>query len=191
VSTSTDDASLVARCRAGDEAAWNLLVERYSRYVYAIAMRVYRLSESDAEDVFQEVFSRAFQHLPQLRDDAAVRPWLAQTTRRLAVDQLRRSGRVEPVGDGEDLDGAAGEPGEDVFAQLDEALSVREAMAALPESCREILDRFFARDESYRTIAATLDLSQVTIASRISRCLAKLRAELTGSGRNRDAGASS
>lgn len=186
----SDDATLVARCRDGDEAAWNLLVERYSRYVYAIAMRAFRLSEGDAEDVFQEVFARAFQHLPTLRDDAAIRPWLAQTTRRLAVDHLRRSGRVEAVGDEIEL-GAEGLPGEDAFERLDEALSVREAMSALPEHCQEILDRFFARDESYRAIAAALDLSQGTIASRISRCLAKLRSALGDLGRNHDDRASS
>ena len=45
----------------------------------------------------------------------------------------------------------------------------------LGEDCQEILDRFFARDESYRTISEALDIPQGTIASRISRCLAKLK----------------
>jgi DNA-directed RNA polymerase specialized sigma24 family protein len=57
---------------------------------------------------------------------------------------------------------------------------VHEALAAAPEHCREILDRFFARDESYKTIGEALDLPSGTIASRISRCLARLRAELEG-----------
>jgi DNA-directed RNA polymerase specialized sigma24 family protein len=48
-------------------------------------------------------------------------------------------------------------------------------MAELPENCREILDRFFARDESYRTIGDALGLPAGTIASRISRCLEKLK----------------
>jgi DNA-directed RNA polymerase specialized sigma24 family protein len=48
-------------------------------------------------------------------------------------------------------------------------------MATLPENCREILDRFFARDESYRTIGDALDLPAGTIASRLSRCLDKLK----------------
>jgi RNA polymerase sigma factor (sigma-70 family) len=56
-----------------------------------------------------------------------------------------------------------------------EALAVHEALAELPEHCQEILDRFFARDESYQTIGAALDIPAGTIASRISRCLAKLR----------------
>ena len=69
---------------------------------------------------------------------------------------------------------------EDALAELDEAIAVHEAMRALPEHCAEILDRFFARDESYRTIGEALDLPPGTIASRISRCLTKLRRELEG-----------
>ena len=87
------DAQLVARCRAGDEDAWRELVERFSRYVFAIAVQVYRLSEADAEDVFQEVFARAYENLNKLRDDNAIRPWLAQLTRRLCLDTLRAGAR--------------------------------------------------------------------------------------------------
>jgi RNA polymerase sigma factor (sigma-70 family) len=69
---------------------------------------------------------------------------------------------------------------DDAIEQLDEALVVHEALATLPDNCREILDRFFARDESYRNIGEALDLPAGTIASRISRCLVKLRGELEG-----------
>src|SRR5438105_3218642 len=93
------DAQLVARCRAGDDQAWRELVDRFSRYVYAIAVQAFRLSEADAEDVFQEVFARAYEHLHKLRDDSAIRPWLAQLTRRLCLDTLR-SGTREQLGDG-------------------------------------------------------------------------------------------
>ena len=68
------DAQLVERCRAGDAAAWDELVERFSRYVYAIAVRAFRLSEHDAEDVFQDVFARTFERLDSLRADGAIRP---------------------------------------------------------------------------------------------------------------------
>ena len=80
------DSELVSRCRAGDQAAWEALVDRYARYVYAIASRVYRLGPQDAEDVFQEVFSRVFERLDTLRYDDALRPWIAQTTRNCAID---------------------------------------------------------------------------------------------------------
>jgi RNA polymerase sigma factor (sigma-70 family) len=57
---------------------------------------------------------------------------------------------------------------------------VHEGMAELPEHCREILDRFFARDESYRQIGDALELPAGTIASRISRCLKRLRELMEG-----------
>jgi RNA polymerase sigma factor (sigma-70 family) len=176
VASTLSDSELVSRCRAGDQQAWAELVERFSRYVFAIAVQAFRLPEADAEDVFQEVFARAYQHLDKLRDDASVRPWLAQLTRRLCIDRLRASSRERPVAD-EEL--AAAETDE-TLATLDEALAVHEALAAAPEHCREILDRFFAQDESYKTIGDALDLPSGTIASRISRCLARLRAHLEG-----------
>jgi RNA polymerase sigma factor (sigma-70 family) len=172
---SVSDAQLVARCRSGDHQAWCELVERFSRYVYAIAVQAFRLPPDDADDVFQEVFARTYEHLGRLRDDSAIRPWLGQLTRRLCIDHLRSGAREQPAEDELDPGGP-----DETLEQLDEALSVHEALAELPERCREILDRFFARDESYRTIGAALELPAGTIASRISRCLQKLRAELEG-----------
>jgi RNA polymerase sigma factor (sigma-70 family) len=168
------DAELVARCRAGDRDAWNELVNRFSRYVYAICVRAFRLPEHDAEDVFQEVFARTYEQLDKLRDDAAFRSWLGQLTRRLCIDRLRASAREQPM---EEI-----EPGgvDDTIATLDDAMTVHEALATLSENCQDILDRFFARDESYRTIGDALDLPAGTIASRISRCLARLREALEG-----------
>jgi RNA polymerase sigma-70 factor (ECF subfamily) len=169
--SSIPDEQLVARCRAGDDEAWRELVARFSRYVYAITTQAFRLSAHDAEDVFQEVFARAYERLDRLRDDGALRPWLAQMTRNLCVDRLREGTRESP-GIEDDL---APRDLDERMSMLDDALSVHAALAELPENCREILDRFFCRDESYRAIGEQLELPPGTIASRISRCLAKLR----------------
>ena len=139
------DAELVTRCRAGDQSAWEALVDRYARYVHAIVTRVYRLDPHDAEDAFQDVFARIFERL----------------------DTLRRAGREVPVDD-------VPESADDGLAGLDEALTVHAALDRLSPECHEILDRFFCRDESYRTIGAELELPAGTIASRIARCLTRL-----------------
>jgi RNA polymerase sigma-70 factor (ECF subfamily) len=149
-------------------------VERFSRYVYAIAVRAYRLPDHDAEDVFQEVFARAYERLGSLRDDDAIRPWLAQLTRNACVDRLRASAREHPEEE------PAAEETDAALERLDEALDVHMGLDSLSEICREILDRFFAQDESYRVIGEALDLPAGTIASRISRCLGKLRQQLEG-----------
>jgi RNA polymerase sigma factor (sigma-70 family) len=175
VAVEQTDAELVSRCRDGDPEAWNEFVERFSRYVYAICGRGFRLGQQDAEDVFQEVFARAYERLPELRSDNAVRPWLAQLTRRLCIDRLRLLSRDTPS------EAELDEPeADDVLATLDDAMTVRAALDKVGDPCREILDRFFCRDESYRTIGDLLELPAGTIASRISRCLEKVRAELDG-----------
>jgi RNA polymerase sigma factor (sigma-70 family) len=165
------DPELVRRCLAGDRAAWDELVLEYSRYVYAIASQGFRLQDADAEDAFQEVFLRVYDRLGSLRNPDALRPWIAQLTRRVCLDRLSAGKReepseLEPEGVGDAVD------------ELDEAFAVRQALAELSDECQEVLDRFFCRDESYHTIGAALDLPPGTIASRISRCLAKIRTEL-------------
>ena len=166
------DAELVGACRAGDQDAWNELVERYSRYVYAIATRGFRLSEEDADDVFQDVFTRIYTRLDSLRDDSALRPWIGQLTRRRCLDAIaaRREVPAEEVT----------EEGSTDLGEIEEAFEVREALAALSGTCQDILDRFFTRDQSYRTIAEELDIPSGTIASRIARCLGRLRETLEG-----------
>src|SRR5436190_19247381 len=109
MASTLSDSELVARCRSGDQQAWAELVERFSRYVYAISVQAFRLPESDAEDVFQEVFARAYQHLDKLRDDSAVRPWLAQLTRRLCIDRLRATARERPATEEELVDAGSEE----------------------------------------------------------------------------------
>ena len=99
-------------------------------------------------------------------------------TRRLCIDRLRAGRREEPAGAAELEETAL----DTTIERLDEALLVHEALAGLGESCREILDRFFARDESYRMIADALELPAGTIASRISRCLDKLKVLLEEEG---------
>jgi RNA polymerase sigma-70 factor (ECF subfamily) len=176
VVTTPTDAELVSRCRRGDPDAWAQLVERFSRYVYAISVQAFRLGRDDAEDVFQEVFARVYEHLDRLRSDDAIKPWIAQLTRRLCVDRLRAARREGPAA-AEELEPAAGD---ETVEELDQALTVRECLEEVGDPCRDILDRFFCRDESYRTIGSALGLPPGTIASRISRCLTKLRAAMEG-----------
>ena len=162
------DADLVRRCLSGEPGAWDDLVGLYSRYVYAIVSQGYRLSGPDAEDAFQDVFLRVYDRLGSLRDPAALRLWIGQLTRRVCLDRLAAGKREEPADlEREGIDATVEE--------LDEAFAVREALNELPDECQEVLDRFFCSDESYQTIGEELGIPSGTIASRISRCLARLR----------------
>jgi len=151
-------------------------VKAFAPYVHTIAVRAYRLSEQDAEDVFQEVFLRTWQNLGRLRSDAAIRPWIGQLTRRLCVDRLRSSARELTK---EDLDSGIAFPGGDLLAQIDEALTVRQAISRLPMIQQEIVERALVRGESHAAIAAALGIAEGTVASRISRARERLRVFLS------------
>lgn len=161
---------LVSRCRAGDREAWAEVVASHARLVNGILRGAYRLAAHDAEDAFQEVFTRLYLNLGELREERALPGWIARVTRNVAVDAIRRN-RREIGGDVEVDERAYDEP----YEQVLDAISVRQALEHLPEQQREMLERFFVEDQSYRTMAAELSIPAGTIASRISRALAMLR----------------
>jgi RNA polymerase sigma factor (sigma-70 family) len=173
------DADLVAGCKRGEQAAWDELVSRFSRYVYAISTQAYGMHQHDAEDIFQEVFARTYERLDELRDEGAIRPWIGTLTRRLCIDRIRSGAHEqldeEPI-DFREIDRET----EEAMDRLEESFEIHELLRALPEYCGEILDRFFARDESYARIGEALGLAPGTVASRISRCLGRLRRKLEG-----------
>jgi RNA polymerase sigma factor (sigma-70 family) len=167
------DRELDDRRHEADERAWADLVRRYSRYVHAISTQVFDLSGDDQAEVFNEVFTRAHARFDVFADDPTWQSWMAHETRELATECF-----------GVDDDGL--EPTDlppihvvdQRVARIDEAQKVRQDLELVGNGCREVLDRFFARDESYVTIAAALDLPVGTIADRISKGLSKLEIEV-------------
>ena len=161
------DGELVARCRSGDDEAWHALVERFSRYVFAICVQGFRLPSADAEDVFQEVFLRVHQRLGSLRDDDAVRPWIAQLTRRLCLDRLRSDKRELPSGD--ELE----PPGMDAtLLELDDALAVRQALDDVGDPCRELLRALPPAPEGWVRAAQELPLARLGLDDIVERARA-------------------
>ena len=163
----------VSRCRAGDREAWATVVRDHAGLVNGILRGAYRLSAHDAEDAFQEVFTRLYLNLGELREDRALPGWIAQVTRNVAIDTIRLR-RREVAGDDQIEETTYDEP----YEQVIEAMSVRNALGRLPDQQREMLERFFVKDQSYRTMAEELSVPTGTIASRISRALAMLRDEV-------------
>lgn len=157
-------------------SAWSTIIDRFSSYVYAITIS-YGLHDDRAEDVFQEVFTRAFTHLDTLRDEGALKPWIAQLTRRAAIDCLRSDQRELPALADTEIaqDDAA-------LEQIELAMAVARALDELPAQFGEVLTRFFLEDQSYQVIAEAVGVPAGTVASRISRGLVMLR-DVLGDGR--------
>lgn len=164
--------NLVIRCRAGDREAWAAVVQNHAGLVNGLLRGGYRLSPHDSEDAFQEVFTRLYLRVGDLREDRALPGWIAQVTRNVALDLIRR--RQREVASGDELDEASFD---DSHERVLDAMSVRQALSRLPDQQREMLERFFVQDQSYSTIAQELSIPAGTIASRISRAVALLRNE--------------
>lgn len=189
-----DDATLVARCRRGDEAAWRSLVMRYQRLVYAIVRR-FGDDEHAAADVFQTVFSRLLQHLPQLAEPSRLQAWIVTTARREALLQRKRARRTVSMHRAPD-DGAADAEGwghdwepadeaaspEQALDDLQQLHRVRQALDQLDERCRSLLTLLFGSDDArvpYEEVARRLALPVGSIGPTRARCLGKLRALLS------------
>src|ERR1051325_7354514 len=85
------DKDLIAACLKGEAAAWDMLIQRYAALIYSIGLKM-GLSESDREDVFQDVCVILIDHLADLRDTARLSSWLISTTKREAWRLQRRRG---------------------------------------------------------------------------------------------------
>jgi RNA polymerase sigma-70 factor (ECF subfamily) len=172
------DAELVERCRAHDEEAWSLLIDRYGPYIYAIALRGFGLSQAQAEEVFQETVLSLFKTLSTLQDPRSLKAWIGRIAANAVRQHLRRhggrAGRTETALD----ENAPDEAQEAALARVEEAFLVREAMAGLPEDCRKVLTLFFYEQRKYADIAAALGIAEGTVASRIARCLVRLRGSI-------------
>lgn len=164
------DDRIVARCLRGDEAAWRDLVERYSAYIYAIAVRAYRLDPAAADEVFQDVWVRLYDGLPGYSGRGDFRSWLRAVVLSACREFLRQASRPrageDPGGDGADLD------------RIEAALDVRSAVWALGEPCRTTIGMYFYRDLTQAEVARSLGVPAGTVAARLSRCLRRLREAL-------------
>lgn len=176
-----DDPALVAACLAGDQRAWEAVVDRYGRLVYSVPRRA-GLSEADADDVFQVVFAAMVRALPGLRDQTRLSSWLITTARR---ESWRVSARVRAGG--AELDEAvpdrAAAPIENV-ARLEREQAVREAMAGLDPKCRDLLTALFLDPEpaAYGVVAERLGMAIGSIGPTRARCFRKLEPLLREAG---------
>jgi RNA polymerase sigma factor (sigma-70 family) len=135
LATLSDD-DLVARFRAGDEAAFTEIHRRFRSQLVAFARRMLRGSGHDAEDVVQETFIRAYRGLRVTDRAMALRPWLYMIARNRALDELRTPRRTECYDDAAGLVAVpAADPAQRV-AERDEMRQLVAEIARLPERQR-------------------------------------------------------
>jgi len=169
---------LVERARNDDQAAWDELVERYAPLVWSICRR-FRLNDTDAGDVVQNVWLYLVERLDTLREAAALPGWIVTTRRRECIRIQQRRSQLGRPWDPQTFD----QPAPDETTRVDQWLlaaerhaALREALADLPPRSQQLL--LLLIDDpphSYAEISRILDIPIGAIGPSRSRCLAKLR----------------
>lgn len=174
------DAALIERCRAGSDAAWETLVRRYQRLIYAIPRRA-GLDADAAADVFQNAFEQLHRALDRIAQPERIQAWLVTTARRESFRVVAARRRLQPLPDAPDAEPPALDPG--VPAQieaLEEQHRVARALAGLEERCRVLLGLLYGEEPPppYAAIAQRLGTREGSIGPWRARCLEKLRKAL-------------
>lgn len=178
------DARLLQRMAEGNRAAFGELYDRFSRPLYATALRILN-DAKEAEDIVQDTFISLWE---KAGDFAVSRGtafgWAVTLTRNRAIDRVRmRRRRTELLDQAapEDLGygGGSGPDSADQASLSEQSTSVRSAVAALPAEQKQALELAFFSGLTQQEIAARLNEPLGTVKARIRRGLLKLRATLT------------
>jgi RNA polymerase sigma-70 factor (ECF subfamily) len=184
----TDDLTLVKRVRNGDQRAFKLLVERYQRKVYAVALGMLKDKE-EAMDVSQEAFVKVYKYLDHFKGDSSFYTWLYRITVNICIDLIRK--RAGAGGEAVEFDetlpmdvsqaniGALGSrlgtnPQKSALRR-ELAEKIQEALAAVPEKHRAILLLREIEGMSYEDLSRTLDIPKGTVMSRLFHARAKVQ----------------
>ena len=173
-----EDLSLARQAAAGNDDAFSVIVDRYSRLVYNVALRSVS-SPEDAADISQDTFLKAWRSIGSFRGDCALSTWLCRIALNCCCDHARsaKRHRVLSLTVQEDEDSKVLDlPDTDVTAMPEEELTrqteieaVREAIDSLPEDQKMIITMRDITGLSYAEIAGTLGLEMGTVKSRINR----------------------
>lgn len=172
-----DVAQLVRRAAEGDRGAWERLVDKYARLIWAIT-RDFKLSESDAADVAQATWLRLLEHIDRIEYPDRVGSWLAATARNECLRSLASRKRVVLAHDEVTFEGvAAAVPDVDAgLLRAEQAEVVREAVSRLPHRWQQLMELLMADPPvSYAEISDRLDLPVGSIGPTRRRCLARLQ----------------
>ena len=183
-----DESALVARAREGDVAAFNELVGRYSRKIYRLAKHITQ-NDEDAEDVLQETFLKAFEHLSDFQGQSKFYTWIVRIGVNESLMKLRKrkSDRTvpldEPLDTGEDTVvreiAVWDENPEQQYSREELAKILDEAVESLKPAFRTVFVLRDIEELSTEETAEALGISVPAVKSRLLRARLQLREKLS------------
>src|SRR5580692_735468 len=178
------DARLVSECIGGSEEAWRALIFKYKNLIFSIPVK-YGFSTDDATDIFQAVCLDLLSQLPQLREVQALPKWIMQITAHKCFHRKQQQQRTEVLDpSAQEFQKSTPSRAQEILQEAEDEHILRQAMAALPPRCRELVHMLFYDEpvRPYQEIAATLGIAVGSIGFIRQRCLGRLRKRLLETG---------
>ena len=162
-------ASVIARAKAGELAAFEQIYRRFERPVYTLALRMLGDAEG-AREVLHDAMLKVFQRIDQYRNDAPFWAWLRQVASNEALMRLRREHRFEPEPDADAMVDGAAPP----WIRAD-SLALERALGQLPALTRSVLWMYHVEGYSHPEIAQLVGKTISFSKSQVARGTARLR----------------
>ena len=185
----TDDLTLVERVRTGDQRAFKLLVERYQRKVFSVALGMLKDKE-EARDVAQEAFVKVYRYLDHIKGDASFYTWLYPITVKICnyVNRTKGSGGTREAVEFDEtvkmdvaeanigaLGSRLGTNPQKSALRAELAQRITEAIHQIPEAHRQILLLREVEGMSYEDLSRTLNIPKGTVMSRLFHARLKMQ----------------
>src|ERR1700704_4809123 len=177
------DEEVVARVLAGETALFEILMRRYNQRLYRVS-RVILRNDGEAEDVMQDAYVRAYEHLNQFAGKAAFSTWLTRIAIHEALARRRRRGKMEELdalpanGDFMAILKSSAPSPEDGTATAEARGLLEQALDHLPEAYRTVVVLREVEEMSVAETAESLGVSDAVVKTRLHRAHAMLRKDL-------------
>jgi RNA polymerase sigma factor (sigma-70 family) len=172
ISYKNKHAEIIDRCIQGDQKAFHEIYQLYSKAMFNVCYRILGVQEL-AEDMLQEAFVSAFQHIKSYQGKASFGAWLKKIVVNKAISHLRKQ-QLEMVEYDERLDVSDEGPSDDAHLIL-KAESIRKAIQKLPNGFRIVFSLYLLEGYDHREIAEILEISESTSKSQYNRAKKKLK----------------
>ena len=184
--------NLIETAIEGNESAWNEIYRRFhGRVKRIVSWRKWGFRQAEADEVAQDVFLELLKALPNFRRESSLATFLTRLAKNKCISVLRKKGAQKRAKEeygftfdekkSNDPDerrviaeSTLGNPQETLIFQ-ENAQYLSESLKDLSEECREVIEKRFFRDMSYKEICDELDLPLGTVCSRLKRCLLYLK----------------
>lgn len=187
------DEEVVGRVLSGETALFEILMRRYNQRLYRVS-RVILRDDGEAEDVMQDAYVRAYEHLNQFAGKAAFSTWLTRIAIHEALARKRRRGRMEELdaltstnGDTMPILKSSALTPEAGTAQSEARQLLEEAIDRLPENYRTVVVLREVEEMSVAETAESLGVTDAVVKTRLHRAHAMLRKDLYARARGRAA----